>query len=336
MEQIFSRYLAGECMEKIAELLNQKETPIRTAKKWSKSIIMRILDDEKYCGDYVYGKTYKPDPLSSVSVPNNGQAPKYHLKEVHDGIVTAQTFNLTQTEIARRNDVKVKVDGAEKLSKYSSKYALTEKLYCSQCKSSMIRRTWMWKDGTKRPVWICRSRYEKKHHICNADVVDEYRIHDAVLSALNAHLAQSESILAMVQKNIAVAITGDAIGTNPHTLKSEINLMERAFSDLVALSVKSKQPELFEERFISLAGKIEEKRKAYDRLEAHEKTKGEVAEKIRRVQETIKAAPAQVTEYDEMLVRQTISRIGVVDANHLKIVFIDGTEMAQRLMDRVR
>ncbi len=336
VEQIYSRYLSGESMDKIAASLNEKGIPIRTAKKWSRALIMRILADEKYCGDYVYGKTYKPDPMSNISVPNNGQAPKYHLRGIHDGIITVQTYSITQTEIARRNDIKVKVDGTEKLSKYSSKYALTEKLYCAECKSSMIRRTWMLKDGTTRPVWMCRSRYERNRHLCSSDVIDEYRIHDAIVRALNTHNENSESIIAMVNKNISIAIASDDLGANPHTLKSEITMMEKAFTDLITLSVKSRQPEMFEERFRVLARQIEEKRKLYDELEVKQKSQSEISEKIRLVQDYLASTPAYISEYDDVLVRQTISRIGVMDANYLKMVFVDGTEVIERMMERTR
>ena len=336
IEQIFSSYIAGESMIGIAQTLNLKGVKTKANAKWTRGGIQRVLTDHKYCGNYLYGKTYKPDPLSKNSIKNTGQVAQYLIEKAHDGIVTEQTFNLAQSEIKRRNDVKTAVDGEVKLSKYSSKYALTEKLYCVKCKSNMSRKTWMWKTGEKRPVWICSSRTGQKLHKCDAEVIDEYRLHDAVIKAINQYNENSESLVAMLNKNIAVAVSSDEVGCNPHTLKNEILMMEKAFTDLIALSIKSRQPELFEEKFKTLADEISAKKKQYELVEEKEKQQGELADKIKRVQEYMQSAPQEITEYDDVIVRQTIKRIGVIDSDTIKVVFMDDTELIQPMMERVR
>ena len=336
IEQIFSHYIAGESMENIAKSLNAKEITTRSNAKWSKGGIQRMLIDHKYCGNYLYGKTFKADPLSNSVMKNTGQVAQYLVEKVHDGIITEQTFNLTQSEIKKRNDVKVQVDGAVKLSKYSSKYALTEKLFCMKCKFNVSRKTWQWKSGEKRPVWICSARIGNHANKCESEVIDEYRLHDAIVKALNKHNQDNESIMAMLNMNIAKAITSDKMGINPHTLKNEILMMEKAFSDLISLSIKTRQPELFEEKFKKLSEDIGKKKNQYEQLESKERETGELSEKIKQVQAYMQSAPKEILEYDDTLVRQTIKRIGIIDTNTLKIVFIDDSELIQPMMDRIR
>ncbi len=337
VEQIFSQYIAGESMNGVAQILNQRGITTKSGAKWARGSIQRILMDHKYCGDYLYGKTFKPDPLSKQAIRNTGQVAQYLLENVHDGIITKQTFNLTQSEIKRRNDIKLEVEGEVKLSKYSSKYALTEKLYCVKCKSNVSRKTWMWKNGEKRPVWICSGRTGVKTHKCDLEVIDEYRLHDAIIKAINKHNGnESENISLMLNKNIAKAITSDRLGINPHTLKNEILMIEKAFTDLIALSVKSKQPEMFEEKFRTLAQEIETKKKQYEELEKTEENEREIAQKIKLVQEYMDSSPKEIQYYDDILVRQTIKRIGILDTDTIKVTFLDDEEITQILIPKIK
>ncbi len=335
VEKIFSDYISGESLEMIAKALNKKNIPTRENAKWTKATVKRILENCKYCGNFLYGKTFKPDPLAKKAIKNTGQSEQVWLRMAHDGIVTEETFNLANAEIKRRNDVRVVVENSEKLSKYSSKYALNEKLYCAECKSSFRRKVWKRKDGSDRPMWICKSAMGRNSD-CNTKGIDEYRLHGAIVAAVNRYNKGSQSISEMLSKNIMMAISSDNLGINPHTLKNEIAMLERGFSDLITLSIKSNQPELFEDKFREIADKIEFKKKQYEELEATREEENEFAEKLRLVQEYVDKTPEKSTEYDDTLVRQIISRIGIYKDEKLKIVFIDGTEMMENLPPKIR
>ena len=58
----------------------------------------------------------------------------YYVSGCHPAIIDKKTFNRVQQEIARRNS---KRSGSTKnlteQSKYGSKYALTELLFCGEC-----------------------------------------------------------------------------------------------------------------------------------------------------------------------------------------------------------
>ena len=55
--------------------------------KWSKEGVVRILQNEKYCGNAILQKTYKRDLLSR-RVANNGEVRKYLVENGHEAIIT--------------------------------------------------------------------------------------------------------------------------------------------------------------------------------------------------------------------------------------------------------
>lgn len=65
------------------ELLEAGISPMR-AKEWQSSVILRILRNEKYCGDLVQKKTYTPDFLSHEKKYNRGQEEFVIIRNHHE------------------------------------------------------------------------------------------------------------------------------------------------------------------------------------------------------------------------------------------------------------
>ena len=85
---IFTRFLEGKTPYSIAKELMEKgmKTGAGNA-KWSTEGVVRILQNEKYCGNAILQKTYKRDLLSR-RVANNGEVRKYLVENGHEAIIT--------------------------------------------------------------------------------------------------------------------------------------------------------------------------------------------------------------------------------------------------------
>ena len=163
---IYNSYLAGSSLTNIKRVLENRGIKTPQGKDvWSIAPIQHILRNEKYVGDVLMQKTYTTDCISKKVRKNNGELPKYLVKNHHEAIIDRVTFNRVQKEIARRVS-KRKVSGKAKtqVAKYSSKYALTELLICGKCGSHYKRVTWSG-NGKKKIVWrcICRLDYGNKY-----------------------------------------------------------------------------------------------------------------------------------------------------------------------------
>lgn len=151
---------------------------------------------------------------------------------------------------------------------------------------------------------------------------------------MNEFTQEKGAIDEMIERNMAEALANNLAGTNPLTLKNELTMLEQSFSDLIALSIKSQQPEMFEDKFKNLSDKIAQKREKYEKAEKLMETKEILNEKLQKVQQYIELTPSEITEYDDMLVRQTIKRIAVMDVNQIKITFIDDRKIIQTMEER--
>lgn len=98
VRRIFELYTRdGLGAHSIAGLLREQNVPPRgRILRWSESIVLRILRNEKYCGDLVQKKTYTPDYLTHKKRYNRGQRPKIVLRGHHEPIVPREMFELAQ------------------------------------------------------------------------------------------------------------------------------------------------------------------------------------------------------------------------------------------------
>ena len=60
--------------------------------QWSNTGVLRVLRNEKYCGDLVQKKTFTPDYLTHEKRYNQGQEEKIELKNHHQRIVQPGSF----------------------------------------------------------------------------------------------------------------------------------------------------------------------------------------------------------------------------------------------------
>ena len=151
VRKIFHKFLdEGKGAHRIAKEL--REEGVKTAarmKDWSYTNILRILRNEKYCGDLVQQKTYTPDYLTHQKKRNYGEVESVTIRDHHEPIISRVRFGAAQRELLRRrpSDSTVKA--------YANRYALSGKIICSECGSGFVRRQKKRKDGTFNVKWVC-------------------------------------------------------------------------------------------------------------------------------------------------------------------------------------
>lgn len=97
---IFERFAAGDSLRKISDSLARMSVLSPIGKKiWSKETISKILDNEKYFGAVVLGKT---QIKNGVQVKNNDLNTKTVIMDHHLAIITKELFELVQREKRRR------------------------------------------------------------------------------------------------------------------------------------------------------------------------------------------------------------------------------------------
>lgn len=129
-----------------------QEAGIKTStymKQWSNTVILRILRNEKMCGDLIQKKTYTPSYLNHEKKYNKGQEEFVVLRNHHEPIISRELFDRAQLELERRSPL------PEQKSKHSNRYCFSGKIKCGVCGSSFVSRTKKRKDGSIYKAWRC-------------------------------------------------------------------------------------------------------------------------------------------------------------------------------------
>lgn len=97
---IFERFVAGDSLGKIAASLARLGVPSPTGKPtWSRETISKLLDNEKYVGDVILGKTQVQDGVQvKTSAPSTMTVMTGH----HEAIISRELFDMVQREKRRR------------------------------------------------------------------------------------------------------------------------------------------------------------------------------------------------------------------------------------------
>ncbi|MCI7125810.1 MAG: recombinase family protein [Agathobaculum sp.] len=151
VQRVYRLFLdEGKGTHVIARELTESGVPTPRAKSgiWSSTMVLRMLRNEKYCGDLLQKKTCTPDFLTHRSVPNRGQEPAIYLRGHHEAIVSRARFEQAQRELARR--------GAGK-TRHSARYWCSGRIRCGVCGRALLPRRAVRKDGSTRLRWSCRN-----------------------------------------------------------------------------------------------------------------------------------------------------------------------------------
>ena len=102
-----------------------------------------LLTNEKYKGDALLQKTYRPSLFSDRAVQNNGDLPKYYVEGVLPRILEPDMFDRVQEEMAKRRAKRPTSEKAKTpFGRYSGKYALSALVMCAKCGALYRRVTW--------------------------------------------------------------------------------------------------------------------------------------------------------------------------------------------------
>ena len=327
IRRIYRRYLAGCSLGQIKQELEQDNIPTaQKVERWSSAVIHNILTNEKYMGDALLQKTYITDCISKKVKKNMGERPMYYVENNHPAIIPRETFDQVQKEMTRRSSKRkvLQKSGKTELGKYSGKYALTELLVCGECGSPYKRVTWA-RNGKKRIVWRCVSRLEFGTKYChNSPTLDESRLHNAILAAMNEYAAIRQEVcpdvLAMVEEAKRAMSQAGAMLLE---LKKRMDAVSQEQSDVLDRLLANMADAELNARMKALTDEKEALKAQILKVQQKEVSMAEQAAKRQQMWDSLKECSAGYTEFDDEFVRQIIRKITVEDAETIHVHFRD-------------
>ena len=247
----------------------------------------------------------------------------------HPAIIDAGTFARVQEEIARRSGKpKVKQKGTKtELSRYSSKYALSELLICGECRTPYRRCTWTAK-GKKKIVWRCINRLDYGKKYCHhSPSIEESLLQDAVMRAIMQTAKQNVEVLKTLKIHIGMGLTDEI--TEDKTLDIQIRIAEidTEFQKMLKAVSADNADGIDEERITELMNEKQRLTVQLEQYAAMRQKRESAKSRLDEIYTILDGLQNHPMEYDDKLVRQIIECIVVESKEKIKVVFIGGTEI---------
>ncbi len=337
VRRIFARCLMGQSFQQICDGL--MADGVRTAQgdeKWYGSTVKSILQNEKYVGDAVLQKTFTEDLFDRRQVKNEGQLPKYYVHNAHPAIIDRAAFQRVQEELARRSSLrKTSSKARTEQGKHSGKYVLSGLLVCSECGSPYRRITYM-PDGQKRFVWRCLNRIEHGRRICkHSATMEERELQAAVTAALNGMLRQREARDTLADC-VASALAGTGDDSSLPTVEAQLRALQGRQMELLQLAMGDTRNTGFDEELIRINAAITELLTRKTKLEREGGADPVYDGRVQAITGVLERTDSAITEFDDGIVFQMISRVTVLDKERVSVRFKDGTEIEQAVEYRKR
>ncbi len=197
VRRIYNLYLDGKSVREIARILTTGEVPTPSGKNcnWNVSTIMSILRNEKYKGDALLQKVYTVDFLNKKVVKNTNVLPQYYVENSHPAIIDEETFDLVQTELAKRG-------GCSRGRR--AKSVFDHKVICGDCGHFYGQKLWYSDSRERVYVWRCTHKYDTEPN-CQTPVVREGDLKSAFLATFNQLLRFREGYIAELEKRVETA-----------------------------------------------------------------------------------------------------------------------------------
>ncbi|MDL2248689.1 recombinase family protein [Tyzzerella sp. OttesenSCG-928-J15] len=245
VKDIFAMKIDGYSAQYIADSLNSlgilspieykhannhhHATPFKTntLSKWTAVTVTRILKNEIYAGVLEQCKTKKINFKLDQRIEKK-KSDWIRVENSHEPIINEHTYSLVnevmQMEL-RRSPIR------------NSMFPFSGLLYCADCNNKMVRKT-VTSKGQKYFYYVCSEH--KKHNCCSMHSINESRLENIVLAAVNSHI----SYVGKLEKILA------AIDTAP-LRQMDINRLDKSIADCTEAIEK------LEKRLLRLDGDLE-------------------------------------------------------------------------------
>lgn len=209
IRRIFRDYISGISIARICKGLEADGILTKHGKEtWRYGNVYNILTNEKYTGNALLGKTWKPDVLSKKRQKNDGsQTPIYYVENTHPAIIDQEMFELVKEEMQRRREATEDTIGG---GKYSSKYPFSGMLECGICGHKLRRHVRTVGSKKKVPSWGCSNRVTNTRQACDSHHVREDVLEATYIEAMKRVMETAPEVTETIRSSIDEVLTEDS------------------------------------------------------------------------------------------------------------------------------
>ncbi|MDD3279848.1 MAG: recombinase family protein [Lachnospiraceae bacterium] len=320
---IFQKFVKeGKGMHVIARELREAGINPMRVKEWSNTVILRVIRNEKYCGDLVQKKTYTPDYLSHEKKYNRGQEEFVIIKDHHEPIISRELFE----EANRILDAKSL--SQEGKAKHSNRYPFSGKLKCGRCGASYVARYKTRKDGSKYKAWRCfeGAKFGSPHIDkagnpvgCSGESIrNEDAIHVMYLVCKQLNIDRKK-ITNNLTKIINSIISMDMTGTDTNALVEKIAEAEKKRTNLIELYMSG---DINRSEFTALRAKYDTEIESLKSMADNIEKQQAMMQKQQELMTDIKKALDELIdgiEYEDEFYTQLLDKMVINDKDNIDV-----------------
>jgi len=333
VRRIFSEFVSGVTITRICSGLERDGILTKLGNtKWRVSTVESILQNEKYTGNAICGKTYKVDVLSKSRKKNDGtKAPMYYVENTHPAIIEPEMFELAKKEMALRKKAKEETLGS---SRYSSKYPFSCFLICGTCGSRLRRHVRTMGTGEKVASWACSNRVENGRASCDSHHVREDVMEETYKAAVEAMTKDGSALIATVREGAMLAMQPQNMGALVEIEQNIIALQEKAII-LHKQKVENKiTDETYNNEVMRYSQQMEDLERRQSELRETENKFNEVRAWLDTFEQYTKSGKI-LTATDTVVMRALVDHIAVYD-EHIEVFFKCGGSVEQKYVKSER
>ena len=327
VRRIFREFIGGASCAAIAKQLSAEG--IKTARgktNWGTATVQNILKNEKYTGNAILGKTFKPDVLSKSRLKNEGQAPSYFVKNSHPAIISQEVFDMAQAELIRRKSLRSNTKTGE--GKYSSLYVLSGLLVCSECASNFRRYGRKLASGKKVATWVCIS-HQKDIKSCKMLPLKETDIYDAYRRVIERLSGDLNELTQTVKANIESELT-ENLSQNLSEGEEQISKMQGEILELFKRKrdgiISSQEYDI---QYKKLSEKLIELQNRQAKLQEESFAAQLTRQRLKDIAELLSDNKVEIT--DESVMKSLLENIKVISKHEIEFQFKCGINEIEKI-----
>lgn len=285
---------------------------------WSNTQILRVLRNEKYCGDLCQKKTYTKNYLDHKKRYNRGQEEMIYIKDHHPeiAIISREMWDATQAELQRRTTT------AEQKSKHSNRYWASGKIFCGVCGERFVNKIKKTSAGQSR-AWNCMNHIKphafREVECSMSEWASDRSMKNIVLYILNVLVDNKDELKAEIVKEISQLNLEEKVKTTDD-IQDKIDRLEQKKLRLIEIRTEGeiskedfmKKKAQFETEILDLQVKLEEIKELATTKQRQQDRMDDIIKEIDRVLQL------DSEDLDELL--GTVTQSITVYENHTVVV----------------
>ena len=334
VRELYKRYESGASLRNLQDWL--EENQIKTVlgeSKWTTTSIKSILTNEKYCGDVLLQKTFRTDVISKKVIRNVGQMTQYYMPDHHEGIVSREQYNAVKAEMARRSALRSpSKEAVTGRSCYTSKYALSDRLFCGECGTLYRRKTRNVK-GNIYHEWRCISRLEYGKKYCHeSPTLREIPLQNAILAAINSAMSVKTALVDRIKNVVSLEllpVQGQTMSLAD--IERRLAQLDEQFQRLLAEAIDAENKEACNAQFAEILAEQTALKKQKEEILQSSADAERICTRMKQAEQAIESTASTITEWNENAVRQIVERVTILSDDEVLVRIKGGAEIKQRL-----